>query len=916
MKQFSKIIVTLMFIITVMTIAFVPASAATVPAKVTGLKASSITYNSAKLSWSKAKNTNKYYVEVYNASTKKWKVLTNLKGTSYNVTKLTTGTTYKYRVRGYRTVNRKYGKYSVVLSVKPMPVKVTGFKASSVTPVSATLGWTKVAGATGYTVQQYKSSKWVNVKSVKTNSLAVKGLTPNSTTKYRVAAYTTVAKKNYYGAYTSALSVKTTVGQVKGLKAAQVNPASAKLTWTAVTGATGYEVYNGKTKVATVTKNTATVKSLVPGTKYSFTVKAYVTASKKNYYGAASAAVSFKPVLAAASGLKVDSATNDTIKFSWKDSTSTGVTGYQLYNGTTKVATVKYGTTTYTLTGLSPMTVVTFKVVAYYSSLTSKELKITAATVPGVVTGLKLDGGTNSKAAISWDAMSGADGYYIYSDGAQIASSKAATAEISGIAAKKLHKITVAAYHTKNGAALTGPQSDAIPVALVGSLSVTESSITNIPSQYQNYYVWNSIDKSAYPDLSIRYFINDSDSEDEKSSESLFYSFNSKKNDALNVSVSENSDGTATISWNAVDNADGYIVQTVADDQKGYSQSWETVFDSATGNGSKTATSFKTIFPNEMKFAVRVIAYDRQISVTGYAVDEEFDKLYPVTDTFTRSLPLSVGVVENYVQTGTPSASTNIGKTKIVLAAVQAINNTKAETGRVTATSSTQIDGSMDKTTVSYTNLIGKKKEGDLSFLMNIISSVAGGEDLDDISESVGESSSASGTFLNGSGSVTVTSSDGSTKTGTSTLEKFITPQGRKAYLYNALDYANINSKIPTASISKSDGKTTINFTIAQETATASNPSTPVHDGIVEGFSEVVESMASMSDSAYVRTGATTVSVVINENGTLDSLNTNSPYEFKMSMDAGDVSIPLYGTIHTINMVLSGNANYGYTFTR
>ncbi|MFF5505697.1 fibronectin type III domain-containing protein [Streptomyces roseolus] len=62
-----------------------------------------------------------------------------------------------------------------------------------------------------------------------------------------------------------------------GLQATSKTASSVSLVWTAASdnvGVTGYDVYQGATKVSTVTGTTATVGGLAPSTAYSFTVKA------------------------------------------------------------------------------------------------------------------------------------------------------------------------------------------------------------------------------------------------------------------------------------------------------------------------------------------------------------------------------------------------------------------------------------------------------------------------------------------------------------------------------------------------------------------------------------------------------------------------------------------------------------------
>ena len=911
MKKISKLLVTLIFALIIVSSAVVPAFAATVPAQVKNLKASSITYSSVKLTWSKASNSNKYYIERYTPSTKKWTNLANTKNTNYTATGLTTGVSYKFRVRGYRTINRKYGKYSTAITVKPMPVKTTGLKVSSKTPTSATLAWTAVAGATGYTVQQYKSSKWVKASTVTKNTATIKNLVPNSTNKFRVAAYTTVSKKNYSGAYSAELSVATTIAQVTGVKVTQKTPVSATVTWTKVTGATSYKVYNGTKLLKTVTTNSATIGSLVPGTSYSINVKAVVTVSKKDYLGKASANVAFKPTLAAVTGLKASAVSKDSVTITWTASKTAGISGYYIYKGSSKVATVAADVKTYNFTGLSAGTAYKFKVVAYYSSYTAAK-SVSVTTTPLAPTALKLDSATESSANLSWTASSAASGYYVYVDGEKAATASGTSCTVS-IDPSKLHRVSVAAY-AENGSIITiSDQSDSIPVVLVKKPVVTEYGIYNLSSGYQYYATsWSVTNPNNYND-EYSFFYSDSldGSEGDLSINSM--TFFTKLDETKSITASMDSEGYTNISWDAVDGANGYVVQVCGYNNKDQHKAWVTVFDSANGTDSKDLTSTKIILADNMKYAIRVVVYNRVITLAAYTIDEEENKGALVSNEVSFNVPGKVILSDEYTQVGTYNNTTNMGKTKIVLAAIQAINNTKSETDTVTVNAVTQIDGSMDSSKVIYDGAILKDQEGSIDWLL----SIAGGEDLaGDLNASMGDSNSTTGTFTGGSGTVRVTDAEGNTRNVHTTLFDLVTPQARNAYLYNANDVASISKKFSSVSAPVvKDGKTTISFTIAQETANSANPASPVHDGVVEGFSEAVSSMNELDSNSYIKTGATTVTAVINEDGTLDSLHSHSPFEFKMGMDVGGVKILTF-TIKSITMILKGNADYNFTFTR
>ncbi|MCD7741402.1 MAG: fibronectin type III domain-containing protein [Ruminococcus sp.] len=88
----------------------------TKPAQVT-MKSASKSKTAVRINWKKVTGASGYQVQRYNSSTKKWVTVKTIKSGStvtYKNTGLKKGTSYKYRVRAYRTVNgtKLYGKWS------------------------------------------------------------------------------------------------------------------------------------------------------------------------------------------------------------------------------------------------------------------------------------------------------------------------------------------------------------------------------------------------------------------------------------------------------------------------------------------------------------------------------------------------------------------------------------------------------------------------------------------------------------------------------------------------------------------------------------------------------------------------------------------------------------------------------------
>ena len=170
---------------------------------------------------------------------------------------------------------------------------------------------------------------------------------------------------------------------------------SVDLSWGASTdniGVVGYDVYNGTTKMnsSNITGTSYKVTGLTCNTSYSFTAKA------RDAFGNSSAASNSVSVTTAIcdaiaptapSNLSSSAQTTTTINLSWSASTDNiGVTGYDVFDGTTKVNSSSISGTTYQLTGLNCSKSYTLTVKAYDAngnySPASNSLVVSTSTCP------------------------------------------------------------------------------------------------------------------------------------------------------------------------------------------------------------------------------------------------------------------------------------------------------------------------------------------------------------------------------------------------------------------------------------------------------------------------------------------------------------------------------------------------------
>ena len=343
-----------------------------------GFKAKSKSYNSITLQWNKNASATGYELQKWDG--KKWVALTKItknSTTTYTVKNLKASTTYKYRIRAYKTIGKatQYSGYKE-LSVNTNPSNMSGFKAKSKSYNSITLQWNKNTSATGYELQKWNGKKWVALTKITKNSTTtytVKSLKASTTYKYRIRAYKTIGKATQYSGYKE-LSVNTNPSNMSGFKAKSKSYNSITLQWNKNTSATGYELqkWNGKKWVALtkITKNsttTYTVKSLKASTTYKYRIRAYKTIGKATQYsGYKELSVNTNP--SNMSGFKAKSTAKTSVTLQWKKNTS--ATGYEIqkWNGKKWVSAAKVtknSTVTSTVKNLKKNTSYKFRIRAY-----------------------------------------------------------------------------------------------------------------------------------------------------------------------------------------------------------------------------------------------------------------------------------------------------------------------------------------------------------------------------------------------------------------------------------------------------------------------------------------------------------------------------------------------------------------------
>lgn len=264
------------------------------------------TYSSATLKWNAISGAEKYQIYYSTKKSSGYKKYGTYDGDKATVSGLKTGTTYYFRVRAVDFVDDHniYSKFSNVVSVKPSLAKPTNLYVAKNTYSSVKVTWEGVSGGSYYELwrKQGETGTWKKLKtySKDVREAIVTGLKTGKKYYFRVRARRYSGDDSVYSSYSNidfavpALK-KTTITVTKK------SSSSVKVSWKAVSGATGYQIYQAtgsqsykKIKTVSSKYKYQTVGSLKKGKTYGFKVRAYRVVDGKYVYSSFSSIVKKK----------------------------------------------------------------------------------------------------------------------------------------------------------------------------------------------------------------------------------------------------------------------------------------------------------------------------------------------------------------------------------------------------------------------------------------------------------------------------------------------------------------------------------------------------------------------------------------------------------------------------------------------
>jgi len=240
--------------------------------------------NTLILSWNSVQNATTY--EIYQDN-----ILIDTIDSSVlskEITNLQLGTTYEYKVVALNGELRS--TFSTSVSGIPIPAAPTDVKLTSYNYNGFTLSWNSVINSTSYEIWRSTSltGTYTLLATINQTSYQDTKAAFNTVYYYKVRAIV----NNVKGDYSNTINQRTTLQSPKTIELVATSASSSRITWSAVDGAQGYDIYYAKgTSTSFILLRSVTTLStnhtgLTLNSKYTYRVRAYRLVGTTRIYSA------------------------------------------------------------------------------------------------------------------------------------------------------------------------------------------------------------------------------------------------------------------------------------------------------------------------------------------------------------------------------------------------------------------------------------------------------------------------------------------------------------------------------------------------------------------------------------------------------------------------------------------------------
>ena len=374
-----------------------------IPEAPTGVTADGVSESVILIKWIEVALAEGYVIYSSNTESETYLILDTVEvgygaNDEYSHGGLSPETTKYYKVSSYNSVGESSMSNFVTattdVAALQAPNAPLGVNAESLSSSSITVTWASVTGASGYVIFRNSS----RIDTVTGTSFVDNGLTSNTSYSYEVSAYNSVGESDLSSAVSATTLIELSVPT--GLTATAISSSSIDVSWEAVSGAEGYELFRSLSetgsyvKIATQSATTYSNGGLSESTTYYYKVLAYLSTAKSDTSTTVSATTDAGATAPdAPTGLTATSSSTSSIAVNWNSVADAD--SYKLYSSTTEdgfYSEVYAGTALSTTnTGLASGSTYYYKVTAINSDGESvKSTSVNATTETATVVKMKI----------------------------------------------------------------------------------------------------------------------------------------------------------------------------------------------------------------------------------------------------------------------------------------------------------------------------------------------------------------------------------------------------------------------------------------------------------------------------------------------------------------------------------------------
>jgi len=417
----------------------------------------SITGTNVTVKWIATKLTSKDYFEVEftKPGSKPKYVKTRSNGV---VTALDSFSTYTVRIRKY--LSPKVWSATRTFSISAAPVSGIAIASSTYSAIDVT--WPAVVGATGYEIVLDKGLPITTVL----NKYSFTALKTGYLGNFTVRAISGTIK----GATSQPIEISTQTSGPAKLAASSITSTGFTLTWDAIAGASGYNVYRSNVLFGNVVSNSLNVTGQLPGVSNDYYVKAIIGGAETK----ASEVQTVSTLVLTPTKPTIASVTPTSAVVSWTLDPNAEAYLIYLYDalGTTSIRTVtaEKSISSTTLAGLNSMTSYTVGIAYQYGKVISNRSALGSfTTLRPAITGLTRIAVTATTATISWDALPSASTFEVTRDLQSIAAAIVVSTlsyTFTGLAPGQTYKFGVRATYRDGNNILSSTDLSEVSVTL------------------------------------------------------------------------------------------------------------------------------------------------------------------------------------------------------------------------------------------------------------------------------------------------------------------------------------------------------------------------------------------------------------------------------------------------------------------